>query len=197
MTDQLLGFPTDLPVSSKLPEKNCDYCHKTFSPKTKRTLYCSPRCGGLGFKANWAKKNGKSYMRDWKDKRKKAGICENCSNLRIDDKYCKSCRERHRKFEMFYGRQLREQVIAAYGGKCECCSEADPRFLCVDHKNNNGASHRKALKWSRTGKAFYRWLRRHGFPRDEYSLLCFNCNCGKRLTGICPHQRERIEAKLL
>jgi hypothetical protein len=32
--------------------------------------------------------------------------------------------------------------------------------------------------------------RKEGFPRDKYSLLCFNCNCGHSRSGgiVCPHK---------
>lgn len=39
-----------------------------------------------------------------------------------------------------------------------------------------------------TGYDFYRWLRKHSYPKGNFRLLCFNCNCGRELNGgICPH----------
>ena len=33
-------------------------------------------------------------------------------------------------------------------------------------------------------------LKRLGWPRDRYQLLCANCNFGKLMNGgVCPHQQ--------
>ena len=84
-------------------------------------------------------------------------------------------------------RRLRSEVIAAYGGRCACCGETTPEFLSVDHMNNDGAQHRKHVK---SGQ-FYPWLKRNGFPKDGFQLLCMNCNSAKGFFGECPHQRAK------
>jgi hypothetical protein len=81
---------------------------------------------------------------------------------------------------------LRSEVIAAYGGKCSCpgCDIVDPRFLTLDHKDNDGAEHRKQLK---AGSAVYLWAKRNGYP-NSLRLLCWNCNCARQTNGgVCPH----------
>jgi len=85
-------------------------------------------------------------------------------------------------------RQLKLLVVAAYGGKCECCGESIPEMLSVDHINGDGADERR--KFSLNGKwNLYAWLKRNGFPKDRYRLLCFNCNRGAYMNGgVCPHQ---------
>lgn len=75
-------------------------------------------------------------------------------------------------------------VIRAYGGKCECCGETEPKFLCIDHPNGNGKQDRDA---GFGGVFLYRRLMREGYPRDGYRLLCHNCNEAFRLIGYCPH----------
>jgi hypothetical protein len=75
-------------------------------------------------------------------------------------------------------------ILEAYGTKCDCCGEANPLFLTVDHINNDGAEHRRRLKNSSRVKAE---IVRLNFP-PEYRLLCYNCNSGRELNGgICPH----------
>lgn len=32
----------------------------------------------------------------------------------------------------------------------------------------------------------YRWLRKNGFPKDRFRVLCFNCNCARNRTGGLP-----------
>lgn len=79
------------------------------------------------------------------------------------------------------------EFIAAYGGKCSCCGEREPAFLTVDHINGNGAEHRRTLGHMATGVKFYSVLKRQGWPREAYRLLCFNCNSAIGIYGRCPH----------
>lgn len=84
-------------------------------------------------------------------------------------------------------RILRNEMIDAYGGRCTCCGEDRREFLTLEHKNGDGAEHRK-------GKGLYtiiRELRNMGFPKDNYSILCWNCNSSKYMYGVCPHDLER------
>jgi hypothetical protein len=86
----------------------------------------------------------------------------------------------------YYLRQYRKdrklELINAYGGKCESCSDTNPEFLTIDHINNNGSQHRKEIGYI-GGSSFYAWLKRNNYPRDKYQLLCFNCNCSKESNG--------------
>jgi hypothetical protein len=78
--------------------------------------------------------------------------------------------------------RLKAETLAAYGGSCRACGEADPACLSIDHIRDNGAEERRKL--GRGGGAnFYRWLRRWGFPADDYQLLCQNCQFRKRRYG--------------
>ena len=82
----------------------------------------------------------------------------------------------------------KKEIIDIYGGKCTCCDETTYEFLTIDHINDNGASHRREIKNS-GGTAFYIWLREHNYPKDNYQLLCMNCNFAKSHGG-CTHQKE-------
>lgn len=88
-------------------------------------------------------------------------------------------------------RKLR--VLSAYGGVCRCCLEDRPEFLCMDHINNDGAQHRRAIRNS-GGTGTYAWLERNGYPKDIVQILCFNCNAAKGHFGYCPHELEIDEA---
>lgn len=87
----------------------------------------------------------------------------------------------------------RFEVIEAYGGKCACCGESNPEFLTIDHIDGTGAEHRRQMGKGKTfaGAEFYNWLRKQGYPKDNYQLLCMNCNFAKGHFGICPHQKRR------
>src|SRR6185437_3365212 len=91
-----------------------------------------------------------------------------------------------------YTQKLRSKVLDHYGWMCSCCREIEPLFLCIDHKNNNGAAHRRELG-SRSSSALYRYLIKNDFP-DEFQTLCFNCNHGKKINGgECPHDTSRFD----
>lgn len=78
-------------------------------------------------------------------------------------------RERRRLWSIKRRMEIREIVIAAYGGKCSLCSET--RALTVDHINGGGHFERKHF-----GTQFYYRLIKLGFPKDKYRCLCMNCN---------------------
>lgn len=86
-----------------------------------------------------------------------------------------------------YTRKLKSEVVAAYGGRCDCCGESELAFLQVDHANGDGAAHRREIGCV-TGAPFWTWLRRHGFPRGlGIRVLCANCNMATRYGQACPH----------
>lgn len=83
-------------------------------------------------------------------------------------------------------RSIKRQVIAAYGGRCACCSEYRIEFLAIDHINRDGSAHRKAIG-AQSGLSTYRWLIRNGFP-PGFRVLCHNCNVASWNYGRCPHE---------
>lgn len=82
---------------------------------------------------------------------------------------------------------LRKEVLAAYGHRCACCGEETAEFLAIDHRNGRGTKHLRELNL--TGRGFYLWLKRQGFPTNEFRLLCHNCNAALGYYGCCPHER--------
>ena len=84
----------------------------------------------------------------------------------------KAANTRLRRFR----RNLRATIIKEYGGKCKVCGIIDPEVLEIDHINNNGKEHRKD---GISGYKMYQFLKNNSFPKDEYQLLCKNCNWKK------------------
>lgn len=80
---------------------------------------------------------------------------------------------------------MKEEVIKEYGSICECCNINIWQFLTIDHVNNDGAAHRLITK--RRGIQFYRWLKKENFPKNNYRLLCNNCNSSYGHNGYCCH----------
>lgn len=97
-----------------------------------------------------------------------------------------------RRYHAEYNRRLKQDTVKAYGGACACCGESTFEFLAVDHINGGGRQHRKSIGVT-GGSSMYAWLRRHGFPKSQFQLLCHNCNCAKGFYGSCPHTRSVSE----
>lgn len=96
-------------------------------------------------------------------------------------------RQANRQWRHQFWPALRAEFIAAYGGRCACCSESEPKFLDLDHVNGNGAKHRRELG---NNQQVILFLKRSGWPKQGYQLLCCNCNQGRaRNGGICPHKQ--------
>ena len=127
------------------------------------------------------------------NERKAAGLCPHCGSDKpvAPGKHCSRCQSVNKKKDKVKTAKLRAEVLAAYGGKCQCpgCSQTHPDFLHVDHVGNDGAKHRRELSSGKrySGHRFYTWLRKHGFPKKGFQLLCANCNTAKhRCGGQCP-----------
>ncbi len=102
-------------------------------------------------------------------------------------------REAARKNCQRANERLRMEALRVYGGNvprcnCECgCEESKIVYLDLDHPNNDGADHRRALGCGRTGH-FVRALKRAGWPKHPpIRVLCVKCNVGRqRNGGQCP-----------
>ena len=104
-------------------------------------------------------------------------------------KWAKENKEKRRVIGRTWRWRIRMEMIEAYGGACTCCGEIQPEFLSIDHIRNDGYT--KRLKGEPSGAALYKVLRDKGWPRDEYQLLCMNCNFAKGHFGECPHKKPR------
>lgn len=78
-----------------------------------------------------------------------------------------------------YLRKSRNAVVEALGARCVRCGFSDRRALQIDHINGGGTKHRKSGTGIGTG--FHkRVLQSFVENRNEYQLLCANCNSIKR-----------------
>lgn len=83
--------------------------------------------------------------------------------------------------------ELRAEFIKEYGGFCVCCGEDEEQFLTVEHLNHDGAEHREAV-----GANVLPDLKRRGWPKDTITIMCMNCNWGRRFGGECPHSKFKL-----
>ena len=111
------------------------------------------------------------------------GLCTPHYRERYRDKINDANRENQRK--------IRAEVLREYGGVCVCCGESTPEFLGIDHIFSDGGKERRELRIS--GSGTYLKLRRDGFPKDRYQLLCHNCNQAQGYYKMCPHEKERLD----
>jgi len=158
----------------------CKSCHKEWSREwakknpekrreSSRMAYARNPAKMLAANAKWRKENpgaGRAATKRWE---------------------ARNPEYRARKVAEYRARD-RKAAFMAYGGfKCACCSEMEPMFLSIDHIDNDGAAHRKAIGGMST---FYQWLRQNKYP-PGFQVLCRNCNWGKHVNGgVCPHQRS-------
>jgi hypothetical protein len=106
--------------------------------------------------------------------------------------------EYRRKWKKENALKLKIEALTHYGGehpKCVCppCGETLLELLTLDHINNDGAKQKKdALGRNISGSAvFYAWLKKNNWPKG-LQVMCFSCNIGKGLYGVCPHEKPQI-----
>lgn len=112
-----------------------------------------------------------------------SGICKMCTKPAEPGKH--HCQKHLDLLKATKRRQKtvdRTAAFSHYGRACQFCGETIELFLTIDHKNNDGAEHRKELRTGGTTHDIYVWLRRNNYP-DEFQTLCMNCNYAKGIYG--------------
>lgn len=95
---------------------------------------------------------------------------------------------RYPNYERDQRQKAKLLVFQHYGGtnpKCVCCGESTSAFLTFDHTNGGGNKHRRK---DPSARHIIYWLKAHNFP-TEFQILCWNCQHGKRINGVCPHKK--------
>lgn len=90
-------------------------------------------------------------------------------------------KEKEQKSNHEYREYLKAEVLGHYSGgtpKCVKCGIVDIRVLSIDHIDGGGFKHRNDP--SMRGYAFYRWLKKKGYP-EGYQTMCMNCQWIKRI----------------
>lgn len=156
------GIEVQAPVTEDEMNRVCDFANT----RADNLAWWVP--GEPPLTCRWCKKRGQQFYR-------RESVCRLCrneegrtwhhANLERSRQISRECAARRH-------RECRAEVLAAYGG---------------------GNAHRRLL--GRNGKmittpAFYRWLLKHHCPKDQFRLLCHNCNFSLGCHGYCPHQRS-------
>jgi hypothetical protein len=142
-----------------------------------------------------------------RQKRFENGLCIYCgsSNYLKGKKGCQICLKKKSEATSRYSKnnqeriklrnkRLRKEVLEKYGGRCVCCDEVKWEFLTIDHINNDGNIERIQKYGSQSGSSlsFFYELKRKPI-RSDLQVLCYNCNNGRHVFGICPHKLESID----
>ena len=147
-----------------------------------------------------------AYHKQLRQRRNEAGLCIKCGQrkkAKRSKSRCSNCLNKirdaarnnapkHRAKSIHQRSKMKHKVYDAYGGfLCACCGETEPKFLSIDHVDNNGAEHRKKI--GEGGDRLLRWLVANQFP-EGFQILCANCNQGKKINkGICPHKEMSVD----
>lgn len=105
------------------------------------------------------------------------------SHLKATIRYREHNRNKLREDQKERRWKMKLEIVNAYGGRCSCCGEDEPKFLSIDHVDKGGTFHKRCIGTSRQ----YAWLKAHGFPQPGFRLLCFNCHLAITFWGECPH----------
>ena len=135
----------------------------------------------------------KMYNRTYRERRSLLGLCIDCGKkpaIRPGKAgRCQECRDEANENAKTYLQKIKKICYAHYGNECTCCGESEPAFLSIDHIDNDGAEHRREQGTKGSGTWLYLWLIRNNFPTG-FQILCWNCQWGKQLLGICPHKDD-------
>lgn len=108
---------------------------------------------------------------------------------------CRPCREARRQAQRD---TLRDEVTAAYGGKCAECGKpgrlgfGTPDALHLDHIDGGGGIERERVlgRANAAGPNFYAWVVSQGFP-SHLQLLCEPCHLDKTARESAARQAVR------
>ena len=112
--------------------------------------------------------------------------------------YQKKNYEKYNAYRREAYRKIKLEMIAAYGGKCQCpggCDITEPKFLSLDHEGCGTGQKKRTLDLDKNGKKMggynlYLHLKELGWPQEGRRLLCQNCNCAWGFYGTCPHMEN-------
>jgi predicted restriction endonuclease len=108
-------------------------------------------------------------------------LCRNCNFL----KYKLTIKRASLRMDLIMiSESYRQKVFQHYGEKCACCSISDIRVLTIDHIDPSTKKQKGHLN---VGYSIHYWLIKNNFPLG-FQTLCHNCNWGKHIYGVCPHQ---------
>lgn len=189
-TDRLqLGLCRECGERPLVTKTTCEICkekRKKRDDQRRQNRLKTGLCGMCGEKSGYKTcRKCTKYLDSRRHELLLVGKCYNCGvgNL-VSKTRCQSCLDKQNATN----NEIKLQVYKHYGSVCKCCGEKEIAFLSIDHVNNDGSTQRFTKHHPFGGINFYRWIIKNNYPSD-LQLLCHNCQWGKRICGVCPHQR--------
>ena len=129
------------------------------------------------------------YGRRFKNRAIRHGLCRYCcKEPRIAScSMCTTCLRIHSARSSARHAKWRKACLKAYGGHCVCCGCHNPKYLQLDHVNDDGAEHRRQIANGSRGGSLYKWAYFNGFPH-RLQLMCGNCHQAKSCFGGCTKE---------
>jgi len=163
----------------------------------KNKKYAEYKLSGLCVRCGAIPENGKTrcetcnaehlnYTKRSRAKAAKNGKCLYClvASRHQNFTMCKDCLLKHNTKGKENYQKMRSACIEAYGKHCVCCGLNNPKYLQLDHINNDGEAHRKEVFRGNRKGSMYAWAYHNNFP-DILQLLCGNCHQAKTSCGGC------------
>lgn len=193
--ERVRAWRASLPLNTHITSKLCSRCEELknvtefYKDKILKDGYSSQCKACHKIKAlNYKSKNIKKFYETTSNPDIKEKKCLKCketkslldftTNRRSKDGYNGVCKKCAFKNSYFKTQNIKLKVFTAYGNKCVNCSETDYDVLTIDHINNDGNLDRRG-KSRLSGDYTYRKLIKLGFPKEDYQILCYNCNIKK------------------
>lgn len=122
-------------------------------------------------------------------------LCSKCNELKTIENFSKvdtfeikcglvsACKECGLWRNRISSRMLKLEFLIAYGGKCVCCNESNIEFLTIEHVRGLGIP----LHYNQIS-VLLRKLKTLGWPKEGYTILCFNCNMSTKHGTPCMHE---------
>lgn len=95
--------------------------------------------------------------------------------------YLKQYRKKNPNYHSDWGAAKRKELVDFLGGHCKHCSNSDIRVLQVDHVHGGGIQESK--RYSHNRRQFNNDILNGVLPKENYQILCANCNWIKRFTN--------------
>lgn len=135
-----------------------------------------------------------AYNRQWYAENKEEHLKKQAEYRAKDkDKWLRISRQCNAEYKA----KLKAEVIAAYGGACQCCGETIQEFLSAEHVGRWGARHRREQGWKARGASLYLRIKKLGFPKDKFGVLCMNCQIATKDGKPCPHTKIEAQSVLM
>lgn len=113
-------------------------------------------------------------------------LCNYCSlqiKINITNNYSDFAISKYQIWSRTSVLNRRVNIIEQYGNVCNYCGESAAAFLTIDHII------KESKETYKSARDLYIWLKENNYPKNNYQLLCLNCNCSKGYYNNIPENK--------